>query len=199
MSAAPAYGFADPVFDAQRVFRAVMNALARPGSIQSLGVALDPPPGLPAGLAAIALTLADHETPLWLDGTLAACGAVTAYLRFHTGATLVPDPADAAFALVADPAGILPFDRFSPGTAEFPDRSTTLVLAVETLRDEEPLTLAGPGIAVRAHLAAAPRPADLAARLAANGVLFPRGVDLLFVTAREVVGLPRTTRIVKEA
>jgi alpha-D-ribose 1-methylphosphonate 5-triphosphate synthase subunit PhnH len=198
MNAGLAPGFADPVFDAQRVFRAVMNALARPGSVQPLGLDLTPPPGLPAGLAAIALTLADHEAALWLDEALSTSADAADYLRFHTGAAIIEDPKAAAFALVADPLRCPPFDTFQSGTPEYPDRSTTIVFAAETLRDGGPLTVAGPGIAESALFAAAPRPEDFAARSAANRALFPCGVDLLFATAQEVVGLPRTTRILDQ-
>jgi alpha-D-ribose 1-methylphosphonate 5-triphosphate synthase subunit PhnH len=198
MSAGLALGFADPVFDAQRVFRSVMNALSRPGSVQSLGLGLAPPTGLPLGLAAIALTLADHEAALWLDGALSASREAADYLRFHTGAAIVEDPKAAAFALVADPLRCPPFERFQSGTPEYPDRSTTIVFAAETLRDGAPLTIAGPGISATALFAATPRPEGFATRSAANRALFPCGVDLLFATASEVVGLPRTTRILDQ-
>ena len=44
-------GFADPVLDAQRVFRAVMEALARPGSLQPLSDLPDVPAPLTPELA----------------------------------------------------------------------------------------------------------------------------------------------------
>ncbi|TIL97235.1 MAG: carbon-phosphorus lyase subunit PhnH, partial [Mesorhizobium sp.] len=48
-------GFADPVFNAQTVFRAVMNAMARPGSVQPLPAFARPPAPLSATAGAIAL------------------------------------------------------------------------------------------------------------------------------------------------
>ena len=67
MTAILRQGFPDPVLDAQEVFRAVMDALARPGSVRPLGSDLDPPAPLTPELAAVALSLADHDAPLWLE------------------------------------------------------------------------------------------------------------------------------------
>jgi alpha-D-ribose 1-methylphosphonate 5-triphosphate synthase subunit PhnH len=179
-------GFADPVIEAQAHFHALMNALARPGSIQPFPAALDAPAPLTPELAAVALTLADHEATLWLDETLAASKSVVDYLRFHTGARLVANPSDAAFALVADVAAMPSLASFAQGTDEYPDRSTTIIVAVE---------IAGPGIEDRTRFDLSPRPTGLAVQLAANRAKFPRGVDLVFVGAREVAALPRTTLV----
>lgn len=188
-------GFVDPVHDAQGAFRAVLDALARPGTVQVLATRLVPPAPLTAELAAVALALADADAPLWLDASLAREPAVAAFLRFHTGAPVVADPAEAAFALVSDPARCPPFAAFAQGTPAYPDRSTTLVLALERLDGETPgLRLSGPGIRGEARLAASPLPADLVARLRANHALFPRGVDLVLVAPGRVAGLPRSTR-----
>ncbi len=199
MSVALTRGFRDPVFDAGRAFRAVMNALARPGTVESLGADLDPPAGLDPGLAAVALALADHETPLWLDETLRPRPAFGAYLRFHTGAPVVADPKDAAFALIADAEACPAFERFAQGTLEYPDRSATLILSVPTLTGSAGPLLAGPGIESTIRLPAEPLPSGFADRWRANRGLSPRGVDLLFVCGGAVVGLPRSSRIVEEA
>jgi alpha-D-ribose 1-methylphosphonate 5-triphosphate synthase subunit PhnH len=190
-------GFADPVLDAQAVFRAVMTALARPGTVGQLPAGLAPPSPLTGELAAVALALFDHETPLWIDAPLAAAPEVAAFLRFHTGAQIVENPAEAAFALVVEPAALPPLAAFAHGTDEYPDRSTTLVLAVTELRDDCGLVLAGPGIKDRARLALDPLPGDFAGQLSRNRAVFPRGVDCVFVAAGKVAALPRSTRLME--
>ena len=64
-------GLADPAVDSQRVFRAVMWAMAKPGRMIEIGTRLAPPPPLTPATAAIVLALADFETPIWLDPMLA--------------------------------------------------------------------------------------------------------------------------------
>lgn len=137
---AVALAFADPVHDAQRTFRAVMNAMARPGTIHRVAGLVAAPAPLSPVAAAVAVALADYETPLWLDAPLAAMPDVPAYLTFHTGARIVAAPSQAAFALVADAGSLPDFAEFALGTDVYPDRSTTLVVQVESLvADMSPL------------------------------------------------------------
>ena len=157
-------GFSDPVLASQAVFRTVMEAMARPGQIAEIGVAIAPPAPLGIAAAALALTLLDFETPVWLDPTFAAPPEIDGWLKFHTGAPRAADPARAAFAFIAEPAAMPPFDAFALGSVEYPDRSTTLVLEVETLTDGDAFHLSGPGIKGSRGLAAAPLPTDFAAR-----------------------------------
>ncbi|MGE8129865.1 phosphonate C-P lyase system protein PhnH [Methylobacterium sp. NPDC080182] len=188
-------GFADPVHDAQDTFRAVMDALARPGRVRPLTPDLAPPAPLTPELAAVALTLTDADTPVWLDPALAAAPEVAEYLRFHTGAPLTGDPAAAAFALVSDPARCPPLSRFAPGTPAYPDTATTLVLALDALAEGEGLCLSGPGIRGTAGIAPAPLPDGFAAQLAENRAGFPLGVDLILTAPGRVAGLPRSTTV----
>lgn len=195
LNAASMPGFADPVIEAQQVFRAVMNALARPTQVQALDLRLSPPSPLTPGLAAIALALADGDAPLWLDAPLAADPAVAAYLRFHTGAPIVAEPALAAFALIADPAALVSFDDFALGTEDYPDRSTTIVLAVDALEGGAELTLQGPGMREPSTIAPTPVPAQMRQAILDNRTLFPRGMDFVFVTPRQVAALPRSSSL----
>ena len=188
-------GFADPVLDGQAAFRNLMDAMARPGTVVAFPAAVTPPGSLTAELAAIALTLADHETVVWLDPLLAADAAIGAWLAFHTGARVTADPAEAGFAFLSGFAALPPLGAFAAGDDAYPDRSTTLVIAVEALEPVGDLALAGPGIDGEQRLGVAGWPDGLTDALAANRALFPRGVDLVLAAPGAIAALPRTTRI----
>lgn len=186
-----AAGFADPVHDSQRTFRALMRAMAEPGVPVPLASDLAPPPPLSPEMAAAALALVDYETPVFLDRTLAAAPEVARFLRFHTGAPIVAEPREARFALIGDGAALPDLALFAQGEPDYPDRSATLIVQVAELGGDA-LALEGPGIAGRRPFGAAPLPADFAARLAANRAGFPLGVDLILCGPGTVAGLPRS-------
>jgi alpha-D-ribose 1-methylphosphonate 5-triphosphate synthase subunit PhnH len=190
-------GFADKVLSAQSTFRCVMNAMARPGSVQRIVSAAGTPPAMMRGTAAIALTLFDHDTPVWLDARMSATAGVANWLKFHTSAPVVADSSIASFALVADPENLPALDRFAFGSNEYPDRSTTLVLQVESLTDGPVVELQGPGIDGSAALRASIQPHDLFERLSINAALFPRGIDVVLVHDDFIVAIPRTTRLAR--
>jgi alpha-D-ribose 1-methylphosphonate 5-triphosphate synthase subunit PhnH len=191
-------GFADKVLSAQTTFRSVMDAMARPGSVYCITAAAGTPPGMMRGTAAIALTLFDHDTPLWLDPRMSEASEVAKWLKFHTSAPVVTDPSICSFALIGNAEELPALDRFSFGSNEYPDRSTTLILQVESLREGLAFELRGPGIDGTAVLQARIEPLDLFARLAINATLFPRGVDVVLVADDAIVAIPRTTRLVAE-
>lgn len=189
-------GFADNVGAAQSTFRAVMQAMARPGTVKRLDAGLrDSPAPLMPATAAIALTLFDHDTPIWLDEATRAAPAVAQWLRFHTSAPLVAQPDDAAFALIAAPDAMPALDRFALGTNDYPDRSTTLILQLASLDDGQGYQLDGPGISGIATLRV-PVPATLFPQRDSLRPRFPRGIDLILVAGDAIVALPRTTRLV---
>ncbi|QCK84467.1 phosphonate C-P lyase system protein PhnH [Phreatobacter aquaticus] len=190
-----ATAFADPVHESQAAFRAVMNALARPGTIQPVAGLAEAPTPLSPVAAAVALALADYETPVFLDAPLAASAEIAAYLTFHTGARTTPEPSLAAFALIADPARLTSLEGFALGTDIYPDRSTTLILQVEGFGSGKALILQGPGIKGESSLSVSGLPAGIVAMLADNRALFPRGVDLVLAGPDGVAALPRTTRV----
>jgi alpha-D-ribose 1-methylphosphonate 5-triphosphate synthase subunit PhnH len=189
-------GFADKVLSAQSTFRSVMDAMARPGTVQRIAAVAGAPAPMMRGTAAIALTLFDHDTPLWLDPRMAETSDAAKWLKFHTSAPVIADSTICSFALIGN-AGALPgLDRFSFGSNEYPDRSTTLILQVESLTQGPALELRGPGIDGTVVLQAAIQPTDLVEQLQINQTLFPRGIDIVLVADDAIVAIPRTTRLV---
>ena len=185
-------GFADPVPDAQRAFRAVLDAMAHPGRVVTLAP-LEAPAPLGAASAAVCLALLDLDTPVWLDPA-AATAEVVAYLRFHCGAPVVGAPAAARFAVIIDAPAMPPLDAFEPGTDERPDLSATLVIQVADLVGGRGRRLTGPGIEREARLEVSGAPA-LWPGLRASAARFPRGVDVILCADRRLAALPRTTRV----
>ncbi len=195
----PAPGFADPVRDAQRTFRAALDALARPTIPVALDTRIEAPGGLTVGAAALLLALADESTPLWLDPVLAGDGELIGWLRFHTGAPIVSEPGEAAFGVLGD-AEALRLADFAQGSDEAPHVSATLICCLpEATGAGRRVVADGPGFPEPAEWAMpAGLPADFLGQWARNHATFPRGLDLILASDRTILGLPRTTSLIAE-
>lgn len=189
---APAFG--DPTRESQAIFRRVMDAMARPGTIYDVPFAPDAPQGLDRAAGGVALTLFDFETAVWLDPALTG-GPAERWLRFHAGCPLTADPLQATFALVTDLAAAPVLAAFNQGDAKYPDRSTTLVIQLPALTGGPAVTLQGPGIKDEASLALAGLPDGFWAEVQANHEKFQFGVDLIFAAGDRLTALPRSTRV----
>jgi alpha-D-ribose 1-methylphosphonate 5-triphosphate synthase subunit PhnH len=182
-------GFADPVLGAQGCFRALLDAMARPGRTQRIAGPALPPLPLGAAAAAALLTLADADTPVWTD----AGPAAEAWLRFHAGCPLVAEPAEAVFLLATGTPPHLA--SLAQGSEEEPHRSATLLLQLAGLEEGTGWRLTGPGIEHEHRLLAEGLPADFTTQWADNRGGFPRGVDVVLCAGDRLAALPRTTRI----
>lgn len=112
MTLQPAFTLA--VQDAQHSFRRLLKAMSEPGVIVSLQQLQHGWQPLNVASTSLLLTLADHETPVWLASALRN-DLVGQNLRFHTGAPLVDQPQQAVFAVAT--------------TASAPSSSTSFPLA----------------------------------------------------------------------
>lgn len=186
--------FDDKVLSAQSTFRAIMDATARPGRIRRVAATTDAPAPMMAATAALAQALFDHDTPVWRDAAMRS-DDVAQWLRFHTGAPLTHDGATAAFALIGDVAALPELAAFSFGSGEYPDRSTTLIVQVDTLAEGVRHDLRGPGIDGSIVVTLDTRLRGLIAALAINETSFPCGIDIVLVAGDEILAIPRTTRI----
>ncbi|MDD2880800.1 MAG: phosphonate C-P lyase system protein PhnH [Rhodoferax sp.] len=186
-----AAGLPDAVHDAQQAFRAVLDALARPGKIRVIGPAL---PGVALGgaMARLLLSLSDDDTPVWwqCEGT-----GLQRWLRFHVGAPVADAPAVASFAVFADLGQGFDLADFAAGTAAAPEFSTTLLIELPSLTDGPVLAWHGPGIQTVQRVGLQGLPANFWTQWQANHAAFPQGVDIIFTCGEAALGLPRTTRV----
>lgn len=194
---APAAGFTDPVQQSQQAFRVLLDAMARPGQIVSLGQEPGHPAGLAPALAAALLTLCDLDTPVWL-GPGFNTAPVRDWLRFHTGAPLAQTSNQAAVVLLSAEQDIA-LDDFSFGTDEAPERGATLLIQVSALKgapnDLAAMTWRGPGIKDAQAMPVCGLPVTFWRQRAMLGSAFPRGLDIYLSDGADLVGLPRSTAI----
>ena len=182
-------GFADPVAQAQSTFRALLDAMSRPGTIRPAGAHLTPPAPLDPATAAALLTLVDGDARLHI---VRDCAAARDWLIFHCGTAPCPDPAAADFIVTTT----LPdFATLSSGSDEAPESAATLVLQVAAIGHGTPWRLAGPGIKTSTTLHVTGLPTDFATIWAANHALFPRGIDLVLCAGTHLAAIPRTTTV----
>ncbi|WP_298837348.1 phosphonate C-P lyase system protein PhnH [uncultured Roseobacter sp.] len=178
-------GFAQPAEDAARAFRAIMESVARPGTIRRLQGAQPPRPRSQAAGAAI-LTLCDGDTPVFLAGVV-DCQAVRDWIAFHTGAPFCT-AAEATFA-AGSWNDLQPLSAYPVGTPEYPNRSATLIADLPRLAPVG-VTLTGPGIKTTSHLS---RPE--AACFQTNHGLLPVGLDFLFTCDDLIAAVPRSAEV----
>ena len=181
-------GFAEPAAQSQACFRAVLDAMSRPGRIVDIGVDVRPPAPLDAATAAVLLTLCDADTPLWLDG---ATQPARVWLAFHCGAPLVPR----GLAALGVDLAWTGLDGLPAGTDEAPESSATLIAQVAELGRGREWRLSGPGLPAPATLRVDGLPVSFAADWHANRSLFPRGVDLILCASDRLAALPRTVTV----
>lgn len=178
-------GFQQPAIDAAHAFRAVMDAMARPGVINTVAGA-QPPAPLSIAAGVCLLTLCDHETPVHLAASHDQ-PQVREWIAFHTGAPL--SSADACHFAVGNWDSLQLLSNYPQGTSEYPDRSATLLVEVERLASEGAV-LSGPGISEKAMLSLP----DIAP-FQNNHKQYPLGLDFIFTSEDQVAALPRSTEV----
>jgi alpha-D-ribose 1-methylphosphonate 5-triphosphate synthase subunit PhnH len=196
----PAFDF---VFDAQRAYRVVLDAFARPGLVKRLEVpALHPPPGLTRAAAAAAFTLLDGNVT-W--HAVESFGPWEEYLRANTSSHAAPIE-EAQFVFLHGESPRYAVELPSAGTLQYPDAGATLILQVDRLSQDAfdgavAITLEGPGIQGRRTFHVSPLHTRLLESLAHRNSEFPIGVDTLFCADEDgegnacVAGLPRSSKL----
>jgi len=186
-------GFNDAAKESANAFRVMLDALSRPGTVQKIPDYIKPPAPLSSNTAAVLLTLVDHDTSLWLAPEMDN-EAVKRFLQFQTGVQLVSEPSAADFALVSS-TDILSFDNFSIGTAEYPDRSATLIIQIEKSGNAMPVRFSGPGVKSSQDFNANGLGETFWKQVQQNNKCFPLGLDFMFCLSEGIAACPRSTTV----
>ncbi|HTU73763.1 MAG TPA: phosphonate C-P lyase system protein PhnH [Trebonia sp.] len=190
----------------QLVFRAVMEALARPGTVGRLPVAeaAGPPPALLPLLA-----LADLGTPACVLADSGEWADVVRAMTFAPAAAL----AEARLVSALRPVTDQELASLRTGTPTAPEDGALACLSVTGIQplpagqgpdgagagQGRVLRLSGPGIAGSTDLLVTGLPPGFAATRRELTSGFPAGADLLLVAPDgNLAGLPRTTQIDEE-
>ena len=187
--------FSHPVFDSQRNFRELLQAMARPAAPRTMPVVAPAPAPLLPTTMAVLLTMCDADTTLWLQETN---DEVATHLRFHTGLRLAQNAIDADFALITKSASMPPLKAFAHGDLRYPDRSATLIVQVDGFHANAGKRFVGPGIRDVEQLLIEGLPSGFWQQRASMCTQLPLGIDLIFIAGERMVALPRTTRVLED-
>lgn len=164
-------------------FRALMNAFAYPGRIQTLH-------GNSPALEQVLATLIDDEVALADPDTL-----LNGDVRMRLEARMeTPECVQFIVCKGETPPAFQPM----LGTLEEPEHGATLIVQVQgfsALSVASKLTLTGPGIEKENTLHVAGLNTAWLQRRAFWNAAFPTGVDFILVSENQVVALPRSTQV----
>lgn len=186
----------DKVFDTQRIYRLILDAMARPGTVNSLSAfKLQPPSGLNPAAAAVALTLFDSETCF---SVLPSDQAIIDYLMLNSGAAVCPVHA-AEFILVSGREEVPEINEVCCGTLISPEKGATLIMMVDSLMTTvhgSKLVLRGPGIKDSSCLNISGLDKENIRAISEMNQEYPLGVDVIYVDhAGNVACVPRSSAL----
>lgn len=183
----------DVVFDSQRVFRCLLEAVASPGKLSAL-----PPSASGSPTEAVARMLLDHEV------TYCAVGGgseLKERLSLLTGARIAP-PDAADFVFIYEPGRTA--SKLGRGDLERPEIGATAIYSVKHLNQLKQLSesnlptlgLTGPGVSGERTIVIDGLPLSEIEAIIESRADYPLGVDVYLVDeAGWVAGLPRSTRL----
>ncbi|QFU84837.1 phosphonate C-P lyase system protein PhnH [Natronorubrum aibiense] len=172
----------DPVRDTQQIFRALLDAMARPGTIERT-------PTTPADHAVLA-TLVDHEVSLHTEDD-AVCEAFAGAGRLVEAA--LPD-ADVVHIAGSTDGRVREAQH---GSLKEPSDGATVVYRVDSIEteptaDDVAVTVSGPGVPGTRTFAIGGLPAAELEAIADAQRAFPRGIDVVLTTEDRLAALPRS-------
>lgn len=167
------------------MFRTLVNAMARPGTVQPTEVT-------PVDHGVLA-TLVDQEISLWTEDE-------TVRQAFRNASRYEPAPLDEA-AIVHISSSVEPqLEELDQGTNGYPDRSATVVHCVDELTGSRggpgtEIAVSGPGVPSTRTVGISGVTPETIRNVASTQSEYPRGIDYIFTAPNGVMGLPRSVDV----
>ncbi|HHX13762.1 MAG TPA: phosphonate C-P lyase system protein PhnH [Clostridiales bacterium] len=183
----------DAVFDSQKLFRLLLEAISNPTRIVDIKEIADKLFGSYPELLAVAMTLLDNETGFSIYGSDSLSADIAALTLARREAVSAAD-----FIFVCDKSGIQEaIEKAKYGTLAQPHKSATVVIQSDGAQAGS-LTLSGPGIAGAVEIPVSQAVKDALACRAAQNYEYPQGIDLIFVSDKgELMAVPRLVKVVE--
>jgi len=185
------------IFDAQLVFRKVLDAMARPGKVVNLSdISLNPPAENKYPFL-ILFTLLDHEVGFKVLGAKnkGDTEEMSRYITSNTGGR-ESSLENADFILIYGGSSGGRMHEMKRGTLEYPDESTTLIYDVERIGTGMLLTISGPGIRDERKMAIDGIKEEEIRDMVRVNSEFPLGIDVIFSDRYgNIIALPRSMKV----
>lgn len=182
----------DLIFDCQKVFKEIMNALARPGKVYSIKDSSRKLKGEHKALTAAALTLMDNRCRYFAKGEK----EWEEEIRERTLAVQT-EAEDADFWLITgQEAGCYEIlEKAKCGTLPAPHKAALIFVELESLTGGEEMWMEGPGIKDRIQTTLANEGRKWLKERDKQEYEYPCGVDFVFCTPEgEIMGVSRTVK-----
>ena len=183
----------DAVYDSQKVYRLILEAMSSPGEIVNIKEYADKLYGSYPAFLAVAMTLLDNEVSFHVCGNNPLTDEIASLALAKWEKIEAAD-----FIFVCDLNYMeYAIETAKCGTLADPHKSATVIIQNNGI-SALCLTLSGPGIDGQAEVMLTQAAKDAITIRDAHNYEYPQGIDLLFISgAGELLAIPRLVRVVE--
>lgn len=186
------------IFDSQRHFRTILDAMARPGTIHRIkDQQINPPDDLHRVSAYIGFALLNAEVTFYIDGVRKQIAYYFTINTFSRESLC----SEANFLFLTGSSSTDIIDTAKSGNLLYPERGATLVIDIDTVSSVplvhgHGLTLQGPGVENEISFFIEGISLSLIAAIKEKNEEFPLGVDVILTDRHnDFVCIPRSSKI----
>lgn len=188
----------DTIFDAQRHFRVLLDAMSRPGKISKLNdTDIHPPIGLNKASALIGFALLNADVKFWVDPAL---NEIIEYIKLNTASDWAVS-SEADFIFGSKTNDLTAVFEAKTGSLLYPEAAATVIFQIHLLGENKfpesmDISLKGPGVKEKNTFFASGLSEQLLEMVQLKNIEFPLGIDLILVDHyNQFVCIPRSNTI----